>query len=75
MRQWWLGGLEVRKRTKRKVYNLINPITHAIEGAALLEKHRLDSLRLIELTAIEAFAKGKAGRGEMAFPEPALQAI
>jgi len=50
----------MRKRTKRKVYNLINPIAHAIEGAALVEKHRLDSLRLIELTAIEAFAKGKA---------------
>lgn len=50
----------MRKKTKRKVYKLVNPIDHAIEGAALVEKHRLDTLRLIELTAIEAFAKGKA---------------
>lgn len=50
----------MRKRTKRKVYKLVNPIAHAIEGASILPEKRLQNLRLLELAAIESFAKGKA---------------
>lgn len=54
----------MRKRTKRKVYALVNPIRHAIEGAAVTTGTELDKLRYIELSAIEAFANGKATMAE-----------
>lgn len=50
----------MRKRTKRKVYALVNPILHAIVGAAPPMQSKLNELRLVELACIEAFAKGKA---------------
>ena len=49
-----------RKRTRRKHYALVNPITYAIEGAAIASQSALDKLRLIELAAIDAFARGHA---------------
>jgi hypothetical protein len=54
-----------RKRTKRKVvYNLINPLVHAIEGAAITDTRALDKLRLMELSAIEAFRTGSAAKAD-----------
>lgn len=50
----------MRKRTKRKVWNLVNPITYAIEGAAITSDKLLDQLRLGELAAIEAMRLGAA---------------
>lgn len=50
----------MRKRTRRKVYALVNPVEFAIEGARITSKPDLDKLRLIELVAIDAFARGKA---------------
>lgn len=50
----------MRKRTRRKHYTLVNPISYAIEGACITPAARLDPLRLRELAAIEAFAKGNA---------------
>ncbi len=50
----------MRKRTKRKVYALVNPILHAIVGAAPPMQSKLNELRLVELSSIEAFVKGKA---------------
>lgn len=50
----------MRKRTKRKVWALVNPIQHAIEGAAITPDTYLDKLRIIELAALEAFRTGKA---------------
>lgn len=50
----------MRKRTKRKVYALVNPILHAIVGAAPPMQSKLNELRLVELGCIESFAKGKA---------------
>lgn len=50
----------MRKRTKRKVYPLINPIPMAIEGAAIAFGPELDRLRQGELTAIESFRMGQA---------------
>jgi hypothetical protein len=49
---------KMRKRTKRKIWNLIDPITHAIVGAAITHRERLDKLRLLEYTALEAIIKG-----------------
>jgi hypothetical protein len=50
----------MRKRCKRKVYALVNPIEHAIAGACITSQDRLDQLRLTELSALEAFTKGLA---------------
>lgn len=49
-----------RKHTRRQHYNLVNPITHAMMGAAVTDSANLDRLRLRELSAIESFRTGKA---------------
>lgn len=54
----------MRKQCKRKVYALVNPIKHAIEGASITPEDHLQTLRLRELAAIEAFAKGMATEAE-----------
>lgn len=51
-----------RKRTKRKVYALIDTIRHAMVGAAITDTASLDKLRMLELSAIESFRIGKATR-------------
>lgn len=49
----------MRKRCKRKVWPTnINPIAHAIAGAAVSDEKSLDKLRLCELSAIDAMIKG-----------------
>jgi hypothetical protein len=50
----------MRKRTVRKHYALINPITHAIAGARVVGSDALDKLRMQELSAIESFVIGRA---------------
>lgn len=50
----------MRKRTVRKVWALINPLAHAIEGAAITPEQELDKLRIRELANIEAFRFGRA---------------
>ena len=49
----------MRKRTKRKVWNLIDPCTHAIIGASVTQRDKLDKLRLLEYSALEAMTKGQ----------------
>lgn len=49
-----------RKKTRRKVWKLINPVTMAVEGAALPDAKQLDHLRRAELSAIESFRTGAA---------------
>lgn len=52
----------MKKQTRRKVYSTaINPVMHAMMGAALIPEKELDQLRLRELAAIEAFRNGTAG--------------
>jgi len=53
-----------RKKCRRKVWALIDPIAHAIAGAAITDTASLDKLRMLELSAIEAFAKGHATRDD-----------
>ena len=48
----------MRKRTKRKIWNLIDPITHAIVGAAITHRDKLDKLRMLEYSALESITKG-----------------
>lgn len=54
----------MRKKCKRKVWALVNPISHAIEGAAICSDDVLQPLRIRELSAIESFRTGKAGLQE-----------
>lgn len=50
-----------RKRTIRRHYRTdVNPVLIALEGACITSQQKLDKLRLRELSAIEAFAKGVA---------------
>ena len=49
-----------RKRCVRRVWALVNPIDHAINGACITPKDSLDKLRLLELSALEAFKRGRA---------------
>lgn len=45
---------------RRRIYQLVNPITMAIEGAAITPDDKLNKLRALELTAIEQFVNGTA---------------
>jgi hypothetical protein len=48
----------MRKRTKRKMWNLLDPIAHAIVGAAITPRQTLDKLRFLEYSALDAITKG-----------------
>ena len=48
----------MKKRCKRKHWHLIDPVAHAIAGAAITDQASLNKLRLRELSAIESMAKG-----------------
>jgi hypothetical protein len=47
-----------RKKTKRKHWNLIDNVTHAIVGAAITQRDKLDKLRLLEYSALDAITRG-----------------
>jgi len=49
----------MRKQTKRKVWALIDPLTHAITGAAITQRSKLDQLRMLEYSALDAITKGQ----------------
>lgn len=49
-----------RKVCRRKHYALVNPIDMAIRGASFTGKAVLDDVRLRNLSAIDAFAHGRA---------------
>lgn len=49
----------MRKRTKRKMWNLIDPIQHAVVGAAITPRATLDKLRFLEYSALDAITRGK----------------
>lgn len=49
----------MRKQTHRKIYlTNINPITHAIAGAAITDRNILDGLRSKEYLALDAIVRG-----------------
>jgi hypothetical protein len=47
-----------RKKTKRKHWNLIDNVTHAIVGAAITQRDKLDKLRMLEYSALDSMTKG-----------------
>lgn len=50
-----------RKKCRRKVWSTaINPLTHAIMGAAITPPAELNKLRVKELNAVDAFAGSQA---------------
>ncbi|MFA5898055.1 MAG: hypothetical protein WC829_02960 [Hyphomicrobium sp.] len=53
-----------RKRCVRKVWALVNPISHAIEGCAITSQKDLDKLLARELSSLDAFTTGKARMNE-----------
>ena len=48
----------MKKRTKRKVWALIDPITHAVVGASITQRDKLDKLRMLEYSALDSMTKG-----------------
>lgn len=48
----------MRKKCRRKVYQLVNPIQYALEGAAIVEDNLILELRIKELNAIDSMVKG-----------------
>jgi hypothetical protein len=48
----------MRKRTKRKIWALLDPISHGIIGASITPRQTLDKLRLTEYAALESITKG-----------------
>jgi hypothetical protein len=49
----------MRKKVKRQVWALIDPIQHGIIGAAITQRDKLDKLRVMEYSALEAMTKGQ----------------
>jgi hypothetical protein len=49
----------MKKKCRRKHWNLIDPIAHAIAGAAITDQQSLNKLRMLELSAIESMSKGQ----------------
>jgi hypothetical protein len=49
----------LRKQVKRKRWALIDPIQHAVIGASITQRDKLDKLRVMEYSALEAIIKGK----------------
>ena len=54
----YLAETMTRKTTKRKRWSLIDPLTHAIVGASITQRDKLDKLRLLEYSALDAMTKG-----------------
>ena len=50
----------MRKQCRRKVYALVNPVSFAMQGAAITPDEDLNKLRVRELAAIDAFSRGAA---------------
>ena len=48
----------MKKKVKRTHWNLVNPIAHALVGAAITQREKLDKLRLLEYSALDAMTKG-----------------
>jgi len=49
----------LRKQVRRKRWALIDPIQHAVIGASITHRSKLDKLRVMEYSALEAIIKGK----------------
>lgn len=50
----------MRKHCKRRVWAKVNPLTYVLEGIRPTSGEKLDKLRTLELSALEAFRTGRA---------------
>ena len=50
--------LVMRKKTKRKHWALLDCVSHAIVGASITHRDKLNKLRMLEYSALEAITKG-----------------
>lgn len=50
-----------RKRTVRRVWKMVNPIAHAIQGAAITPRSELDKLLARELASLDDLTHGRGG--------------
>ena len=50
----------MKKQCRRKVWQLLNPLAHVLEGIQVTPNDKLDQLMMRELSALEAMAKGRA---------------
>lgn len=50
----------MKKQCRRKVWARINPLAYVLEGIQPASGERLDKLRTLELSSLEAFRTGKA---------------
>lgn len=48
----------MRKKTTRKHWALLDCVSHAIVGASITHRDKLDKLRMMEYSALEAMTKG-----------------
>jgi hypothetical protein len=55
---------EMKKRTKRKVWALLDPIAHGIIGASITPRQTLDKLRFTEYAALDAITRGMGTVGD-----------
>lgn len=53
-----MAEIMTKKRTKRKIWALLDPIQHALSGAAITPRKTLDKLRFLEYSALDAITKG-----------------
>ncbi len=54
----------MKKRTKRKVWALLDPIAHGIIGASITPRQTLDKLRFTEYAALDAITRGMGTVGD-----------
>ena len=50
----------MKKQCRRRIWKLVNPINHVLEGIQPTQGPKLDKLRMMELASIEAFRTGSA---------------
>ena len=54
----------MKKQCKRKVWGLVNPLAHVMEGIVTTPDQHLNQLRARELSSLDALSKGKGGLSE-----------
>lgn len=54
----------MKKQCKRKVWGLVNPLAHVMEGIVTTPDQHLNQLRVRELSSLDALSKGKGGLSE-----------
>lgn len=54
----------MKKQCRRKVWGLVDPLTHVLSGIVTTPDQQLNQLRARELSSLDALSKGKGGLQE-----------